>query len=288
MYMWLKLYILLIMSVVGISDVLSETVSRKEAEHIANTFFNAVCKDVISVPDLVYNGRNLTTGRLFPPFYVFNAADNGFVVVSAENKAFPILAYDRNNKFDINGLDTGSISLLKKYAREIEIVRYDSRVPADAIFAWSNIENDIENLLRNDFHGRYFRNNAIEFPDLSDPGEKPLQEEKDWGDEPAFSFLNQIIEGANASDLTASRKIDNGFIQESNSIKCLGGGHYEVVMSEDIAMYCIYNLQGSKVDAFKTDGINVIYIKLDAMPNGFYFLLVTAESGRSYGFKLLK
>ena len=76
----------------------AETVSQRQAKHIAQQFFNAAYGRVMGEPKLVYNGRRLTTNSLFPPFYVYNLQAGGFVVISAENKAFPILGYDLNLK----------------------------------------------------------------------------------------------------------------------------------------------------------------------------------------------
>ena len=48
----------------------AETVSRKEANSIAGTFFNAAYGEVTAPPQMVWNGRQLTTDRLFSPIYV--------------------------------------------------------------------------------------------------------------------------------------------------------------------------------------------------------------------------
>lgn len=288
--MRVKLFIFLTIVVVGVIDCFSETVSRKEAENVAKYFFEALNRETMPVPDLVYNGRNLTTDRLFPPFYVFNSSAGGFVVISAENKAYPILAYDRYGKFDINELDEASSSFLKKFAREIEFIRYDSRIPTDAILSWTDLENSIEDLLKKQFvgNGRFFRNSAIEFSDLLADNYDNSENTLDSGQEPPFSFYNQIVEETKSSLSSWTGQIEDSMINESPIIKSLGGGHYEVIIPENLTMGRIYNLQGSQIDALKFNGTNVAHIKLDGMPNGFYFLLLNGKSGKSYGFKLLK
>lgn len=125
----------------------AETVSQKEAKKIAAAFFNAAHGQVMGEPKLVYNGRRLTTNSLFPPFYVYNQSAGGFVVVSAENKAFPILGYSLTDTFKPEELSENLRALLRMYALQIEAVRYDARVPEKAIAAWGDIPGYISSLL---------------------------------------------------------------------------------------------------------------------------------------------
>lgn len=130
---------------------LAETVSQKEAKAVASTFFNAAYGQMMAEPKLVYNGRRLTTGSYFAPFYVYNLPVGGFVVVSAENKAFPILGYSLTDSFSPDTMGEKLKSLLTMYARHIENVRYDSSVPYEAIDAWGNLPQYIDNLLKQSY-----------------------------------------------------------------------------------------------------------------------------------------
>lgn len=131
----------------------AETVSRRQAETIATLFFNAAKEQVMASPNLVYNGRGLTTNRLFIPFYIFSHPTGGFVVISAENKTYPILGYSLNEHFDSNKLSSALKSLLTQYAIEIERIRYDSSVPTQAIDAWGNIHQYIASILQAPYEG---------------------------------------------------------------------------------------------------------------------------------------
>ena len=124
-----------------------ETVSQKEASKIAQTFFNAANNRVMAKPNLVYNGRKLSTDYLFSPFYVYNHPAGGFVIISAENKAFPILGYSLSENFNPEALNENVISLLKQYATDIELIRYDDRITEEAIKAWGNINEYIADIL---------------------------------------------------------------------------------------------------------------------------------------------
>lgn len=125
-----------------------ETVTQPQAKAIATTFFNAANGRMMPEPKMVYNGRQLTTQRLFVPFYIYNLpSGNSFVIISAENKAFPILGYSLKETFDPNNISEGTKALLRQYAFDVERIRYDDRIPYEAIEAWNNLPAYIANLL---------------------------------------------------------------------------------------------------------------------------------------------
>lgn len=136
----------------GVSSYINaETVSQREAKHIAKSFFNAAYGQVMADPIYVYNGKGLTTNRLFSPFYVFNHPAGGFVVVSAENKAFPILGYSLTENFDVDTRGEATEALLRMYAHHIENIRYDSTIPDRAIYAWQHIPEHIYSILNAEY-----------------------------------------------------------------------------------------------------------------------------------------
>lgn len=142
-------------------DCRAETVSQKEAKALAAKFFNAARGQVMAEPKLVYNGRKLTTGSYFAPFYVYNHPTGGFVIISAENKAFPILAYSLTDTFSPDNMGEKRKAMLSLYAKHIENIRYDSQTPYEAIEAWQNIPVYINDLLR----ARYSATDPITTPD---------------------------------------------------------------------------------------------------------------------------
>lgn len=138
---------LVIMGLFCMQQGSAETVSQKQASTIAEQFFNAANGRVMAAPKMVWNGRRLTTDRLFNPFYVYNHPAGGFVIISAENKAFPILAYSKTDSFDPNNIGLKLKTLLTLYANHIERIRYDSNVPEKAVNAWGNINQYIADVL---------------------------------------------------------------------------------------------------------------------------------------------
>lgn len=148
--MWknLKISLLLLVYVFTISNYVgAETVSQKQAKKIAQLFFNEANGQVMGEPKLVYNGRRLTTNSLFPPFYVYNLPAGGFVVVSAENKAFPILGFDLKSNFNPDKMSEPLKELLRLYALHIESIRYDASIPYEADKAWTNLPEYISGIL---------------------------------------------------------------------------------------------------------------------------------------------
>lgn len=144
----LKTYIGVIAIVLSaIFQANAETVSQKEASHRAAIFFNSLNGRYMAPPKLVYNGKRLTTDRLFTPFYVYNNPSGGFVIISAENKAFPILAYSQVDSFSPDRMGPALKALLSCYAKEIEYIRYDDRIPEEAIKAWTHFPEYVYQLL---------------------------------------------------------------------------------------------------------------------------------------------
>ncbi len=141
-----KILIITLMLSAGINTN-AETIIQREAKKIAEMFFNAAYGEVMEAPEFVYNGRRLATERLFVPFYVYNHPAGGYVIISADNKAFPILAYDMNSHFDPDNIGEDRKALLSEYARHIEYIRFDAQVPHQAIEAWTNLRQHIHNIL---------------------------------------------------------------------------------------------------------------------------------------------
>ncbi len=114
---------------------------------MAQQFFNEAYKEPTAPVKMVYNGKRLTTDRLFTPFYVYNQPRGGFVIISAENKTFPVLGYSLKDNFDPDALTESEKGWLQSYAYDIEMIRYDSRIPEEAIKAWGDFPAYVVNLL---------------------------------------------------------------------------------------------------------------------------------------------
>lgn len=125
----------------------AESVSQKQAKTLAQQFFNEARKEVTPPVKFVYNGKNLTVDRLFTPFYVYNSPTGGFVIISAENKTFPILGYSFEGQFDQADLTDAQKGLLASFAQSIEYVRFEVDTPVEAIKAWGDYPAFVRRIL---------------------------------------------------------------------------------------------------------------------------------------------
>ena len=236
----------------------AETVSRKEANSIAGTFFNAAYGEVTAPPQMVWNGRQLTTDRLFSPIYVYNSPKGGYVIISGENKAYPILAYSKVRKFDKDKISDDEKEVLKTYAREIELIRYDPRIPAKAMEAWRNIPEYISAVLASPYDSDEYRAlgeerkdmleslarsgnqilmpSAVEFS-LYDPDayrELTLDDVTAADDEIPFKFYEDFIREVSRENRERDIKLEEIVSPSRPVVKALGGGHFEISFPENI------------------------------------------------------
>lgn len=291
--------IFLLLMAVSSSIIHAETVKWKETERIAETFFNAAYGHVMAKPKLVYTGKNLTTDRLFTPFYVFNHPSGGFVIISADNKALPILGYSLKSTFSQDKLTPEKKRMLADYAKEIEYIRYDSRQPDEAIEAWGDINGSIDHALNRYFRDNSFarieneedgsvwimRGNATEFPDIIRQDAQILTDEIE--DKP-FEFYDSFISQTRADAQKRLDDFDARLTLNEPKLKWIGGGHFEVQIPSEIRMIRLYNMDGALIRMLTFRNTETAKFDLDNQPQGFYFALVNDNQGKSYSFKLYK
>lgn len=359
----------------------AETVPQKHAMLLAQDFFNEANGRVMAPVKMVYNGRHLTTNRLFVPFYVYNQPAGGFVIISAENKTFPILGYSLKENFDPDHMGPKEKALLTSYARDIEMIRYDSTEPTEAIKAWQDYPHYIKRILdapydatdptmtmeeattsldwivesgqaeetasdiftpqqwteqvdreltaaksvavglvkRGDFtpiiiHGRkgdYYRMqldkpnrwlmrllpsevlSGIQIAAFSHPEYIDLPESEDMTYRLADDFNREVEEEQEllaTSPMTEQSPwaMDAMAPVDGPVVNGIGGGHYEILLPENVVMMTVYGLGGEirNIRTFKST--NVAHADLSIEPAGFYFALLIGESGRPYGVKLAR
>ncbi len=358
----------------GSANLHAETVSQKQAADMAQLFFNQANLRVTAPVKMVYNGRQLTTNRLFVPFYIFNSPTGGFVIISAENKAFPILGYSLKENFNPDNLGEKEKALLSSYAKDIEYIRYDSSIPEEAIKAWSNYPEFITSLLGAEYiatdprismeeasdiiynlidtgkaletasdiytpsqwieminkeldstksvalglimpgevvrpsiiyghKGDYYRIeldrrnqwlmrilpteilSGAQIASFSFPTEIPLEIEE----EAPFNFIDTFIAEIEQEAKVSQEKIEKDrrtLIPDQPVINNIGGGHFEILLPENVIISSVYNLSGAltKIQTFKST--NVAHIDLSPEPSGFYLINLIGESGKNYGLKV--
>lgn len=290
----------------------AETVSRKEANSIAGTFFNAAYREVTAPPQMVWNGRQLTTDRLFSPIYVYNSPKGGYVIISGENKAYPILAYSKVRKFDKDKISDDEKEVLKTYAREIELIRYDPRIPAKAMEAWRNIPEYISAVLASPYDSDEYRAlgeerkdmleslarsgnqilmpSAVEFS-LYDPDayrELTLDDVTAADDEIPFKFYDDFIREVSRENRERDIKLEEIISPSRPVVKALGGGHFEISFPEIIRMMRIYTIGGMQMMEKYYKETSLMNIDMSVLGSGYYIGLALADSGNVFGFKLYR
>ena len=139
-----KGYILTLLFVIClVTNVYAQGVSVERAKRIGEMFVKESTslgkeRDVInSALSHTFKSSDST-----PSIYVFNVDGGGFVVVSAEEKVKPILAYSTNGSFDAENMAPGFNFTLTSYQDEIEFVRKNNIAATDDIKKeWSMVES---------------------------------------------------------------------------------------------------------------------------------------------------
>ena len=252
----------------------AETIGQKEAKTMAQKFFNESRGFVTPPVAYVYNGKDLTTQRLFTPFYVFNSPAGGFVVVSAENKAFPILGYSLKHNFDRERMTPMVRDILSDFARDIEMIRYDSRIPSDAIEQWATYPEVVFDMLKNPENDDFY---AVSYDD----GESFWMVRREATE---FDFETQPpVEYDSTTAATRSVEIPETPLVVSNI-----AGHFALSLPVDIDRVLVYDVTGMMVENRKYRNTNVAHVDIASHPNGFYIALVIDRDGVGHAVKLYR
>ena len=144
-----KFFTLLIVLFITLENVFSDPVDKDEAKKIAEYFFNTYApamKKEAAINDVFVKKYNNQES-----LYIFTFETGGFVIVSADDHALPVLAYSFTSPV-VEKLPANAESLLNRYSKEIEDLK-KSEIKDDKIAKeWENIRN---NRLKSDIKGAY-------------------------------------------------------------------------------------------------------------------------------------
>ena len=103
--------------------LLAAPVDPNLAQQVAQNFINSTV-DSISMSQVTNQPRRLKRvtkqATDTPPYYIFNNEDGGFVIVSGDDCATPILGYSNEGSIDLNNMPIQLEELLSAYAAEIQ------------------------------------------------------------------------------------------------------------------------------------------------------------------------
>lgn len=99
---------------------------------------NSTLKLAYEAPALSDNGLRSAMGET--DYYVFNVGDgDGFVIVSGEDRAHPVLGYSTSGHFVADSLPSNAAAWLEGYQREIaHLVKMEAEAPASVREEWEN------------------------------------------------------------------------------------------------------------------------------------------------------
>lgn len=156
--------------------VIAAPTSPEQARIVAQNFYKTIVT-AQGTAQLAYTATQGTRGEAC--FYVYNI-DNGFVIVSADNRVQPVLGYSTEGNFDAQNLPFGLQDLLNSYTDEItaimqNVVETNAELQAewtallDGTFAPVRSGRAVSALLDNDGINNWQQNDGYNYYCPADP-----------------------------------------------------------------------------------------------------------------------
>ncbi len=132
-----KINLLIAFIVMAMSFAWANPVDPTTAKTMAQQFWNLNCAQR-GAADL----RNVAPEAGFSQLYIFNNENGGgFVILSADNSAIPVLGYSDNSNLDINNMPSNMRNWLMGYERTISAMVEANVAPTQEVSQqWSNLE----------------------------------------------------------------------------------------------------------------------------------------------------
>ncbi len=132
-----KNLLFIVILAISIGKMFAGPVDAQRAWQIGNSFLSAKTLKTDIQLNLVYTSAT----RDAIDYYVFNAANgNGFVVVAADDRVKPILAYSMTGSFNPNDIADGFQFTLNSFSHEIQYIRTNNlQATADIKAEWKSV-----------------------------------------------------------------------------------------------------------------------------------------------------
>lgn len=126
-----------------IASVLAGPVDSTTAKQLATTFWNQQIQPLRGDAQNV-DFKNVASDLNFSNLYILqNTNGTGFVIMSADDRALPILGYAEDGQIDLNNLPTNFLGWLGGYESQIEWVKtQDEPTPSDITVLWNALRNE--------------------------------------------------------------------------------------------------------------------------------------------------
>ena len=133
----IKLMLLLCCLFAG--TLMAKPVSPVDAKRVAENFWKSIAEKVKPADFSEISGRTH-----FTELYLFISNDGkGFVVVSADDRALPVLGYSANSTIDLEHMPENAVAWLQDYEREIRYLKEHDVAPTEYVQQqWSRLMQD--------------------------------------------------------------------------------------------------------------------------------------------------
>src|ERR1700679_2350888 len=112
-----KIIPLLLIVFLFAGEVFANTISSSDAQTVGINFYKRNSKKSIITVSLAYTK---TSPEGNPLYYVFNVnANDGFIIVAADDASNPIIGYNDKGKYDVTNLPPNFSGWMKCYANQI-------------------------------------------------------------------------------------------------------------------------------------------------------------------------
>ncbi len=110
---------ILIFPVILLADPVDPNLAQQVANNFINSADDSLCAQMhVNQPRRLKRVAKQTTDT--PPYYIFNNEDGGFVIVSGDDCATPILGYSNEGSIDLDNMPIQLEELLQAYTLEIQ------------------------------------------------------------------------------------------------------------------------------------------------------------------------
>ena len=123
------------------SQAFAKKVELKVAQNVALNVFSekiGLSKSLISIKETIPVKRN---GEIV--FLIFNFNPTGYIIISGDDNAVPVLVYGENINFSFENAPPGLLCLLEGYKNEISVIKEKGLMADDAtVKKWEYYSSD--------------------------------------------------------------------------------------------------------------------------------------------------
>ena len=140
----MKRLFLLALLVLFTLPIFAKHVSVETAQQVARNFWE---QNVVKSTDVIFS--DVTSQTEFTNFYIFNT-DGGFVIVSADDIAYPVLGYSDEGSFNTSNIAINTLEWLRGYQRQIQFgIDNDIKASEEISSQWYKLQNGIPPMHKN-------------------------------------------------------------------------------------------------------------------------------------------